>query len=113
MLIETFLSQFLNFVQQTIQRLKDCFTFFPMLYLFTTNKGNLMCERKEMEFAVFMFHQLAETWNKPAYQVYQILKQSDILDSYIIKNYDTLHTMGSLALIEDLTSFVQEKGYQL
>ena len=69
-----------------------------------------MYKKAEMQFSVFLIHQLAESWHKrPAY-VYELLNKSQILDDYIIKCYDTLHTQGSRALIEDITEFVREKG---
>ncbi|MCQ2595892.1 MAG: DUF3791 domain-containing protein [Treponemataceae bacterium] len=69
-----------------------------------------MCQKAELEFSVFIIHQLAENWNKKPSEVYAILNKTKILDDYIIKHYDVLHTMGSMALVEDITDFVHEKG---
>lgn len=69
-----------------------------------------MCQKAELEFSVFIIHQLAENWNKKPSEVYAILNKTKILDDYIIKYYDVLHTMGSMALVEDITDFVHEKG---
>ena len=49
---------------------------------------------------------------KPS-EVYKILDDSQILDDYIIKCYDSLHTLGKDYLIEDITEFAIEKGIQL
>lgn len=70
-----------------------------------------MCKKEELEFSIFIIHQLAEKWNKTPSEVYKILNTSKILDDYIIKFYDVLHTMGSLALIDDITGFVQDRGF--
>ena len=68
---------------------------------------------KEMSFTVFLIHQLAEAWNKTPAEVYAVLESTDILHSYIVPCYDTLHTMGSQYLVNDITSFAIEKGAAL
>ena len=69
-----------------------------------------MCEKAELEFAIFLMYQLSEKWHKTPCEVYQILNQTKILDDYIIKHYEVLHTQGSLALVNDISDFVKEKG---
>ena len=68
-----------------------------------------MCKKAEMQFSVFLIHQLAHNWNKTPQEVYRMLDKTSILDDYIIKHYDVLHTMGEQSLIEDITSFAKEK----
>jgi len=68
---------------------------------------------KEIDFAVFLLHKLAKSWGKPVPETYQILASSGILDDYILASYDTLHTLGSEYLVEDITTFVHEKGIAL
>lgn len=50
-----------------------------------------------------MIYQLAEKWHKTLSEVYQTLNKTRILDDYIIKYLDVLHTQGELALGEDIT----------
>lgn len=69
-----------------------------------------MCTKKELEFSVFLIYHLAESWKKSPTEVYRILNHTSILDDYIIKCYDTLHTLGAEYLVEDITDFVKEKG---
>jgi hypothetical protein len=68
-----------------------------------------MCKKAEMQFSVFLIHQLAQNWQKTPREVYQTLDSTHILDDYIIKHYDVLHSMGEQSLIEDITEFVKEK----
>ena len=68
---------------------------------------------KELSFTVFLIHQLAESWNKTPAAVYEILEETEILNNYIVPCYDTLHTMGSQYLVNDITSFAVEKGVVL
>lgn len=69
-----------------------------------------MCGKSEMQFSIFLMYQLAEKWHKTPAEVFQLLNQTKILDDYIIKYYDVLHTQGNLALVDDISNFVREKG---
>ena len=70
----------------------------------------LMLEKKELTFVVFILHALGQHWNMTTPEVYDILNSTRILDNYIIKCYDVLHTLGKEYLVEDITEFVREKG---
>lgn len=60
---------------------------------------------------VFILHALGQHWNMTTPEVYEILNTTGILDDYIIKCYDVLHTLGKKDyLVEDITEFVREKG---
>lgn len=69
-----------------------------------------MIEKKELTFVVFVLHALGQHWNMTTPEVYEILNSTGILDDYIIKCYDVLHTLGKEYLVEDITEFVREKG---
>ena len=69
-----------------------------------------MLEKKELTFVVFVLHALGQHWNMTTPEVYEILDSTGILDDYIIKCYDVLHTLGKEYLVEDITDFVREKG---
>ena len=69
-----------------------------------------MLEKKELTFVVFILHALGEHWNMTTPEVYDILNSTGILDDYIIKCFDVLHTLGKEYLVEDITEFVREKG---
>lgn len=69
-----------------------------------------MIEKKELTFVVFVLHALGQHWNMTTPEVHDILNSTGILDDYIIKCYDVLHTLGKEYLVEDITEFVREKG---
>ena len=69
-----------------------------------------MLEKKELTFVVFILHALGQHWNMTTPEVYDILNSTGILDDYIIKCYDVLHTLGKEYLVEDITELVREKG---
>lgn len=69
-----------------------------------------MLEKKKLTFVVFILHALGQHWNMTTPEVYEILNTTGILDDYIIKCFDVLHTLGKEYLVEDITEFVREKG---
>ena len=69
----------------------------------------IMCEKKELSFSIFMLYSLADKWKMSPAKVYKILNSTGILDNYIIKCYDVLHTQGKEYLVEDITDYVREK----
>ena len=66
--------------------------------------------KKELRFAIFMLYSLADEWKMSPVKVYKILNSTGILENYIIKCYDVLHTQGKEYLVENVTDFVREKG---
>ena len=66
-----------------------------------------------MEFTVYMIHALADKWGRPCGFVYNTLNDSGILDDYIVQFYDVLHTLGEQYLVDDVTGFVKDRGYQI
>ena len=73
----------------------------------------IMCEKKELSFSIFMLYGLADKWKMSPAKVYKILNSTGILDNYIIKCYDVLHTQGKEYLVEDITDYVREKGVNI
>lgn len=69
-----------------------------------------MCKKDELSFSIYLIYQLSEKWHKTPVEVFQTLNQTKILDDYIFKHFDVLHTQGNLALIDDISEFVREKG---
>jgi hypothetical protein len=67
--------------------------------------------KDESFFAVFCIESLSEELGIPGNEVYDLLtEKSDILDSYIIGCYDTLHTQGREWLVEDLIDLMKRRG---
>ena len=67
-------------------------------------------KKNELTFVIFMIHNLAGEWKMSPPKVYKILNTTGILNDYIIKCYDVLHTLGKEYLIENITDYVREKG---
>jgi hypothetical protein len=69
-----------------------------------------MCTEKEINFAVFILHRLANRWKLTTPEAYRLLSDAGILDGYLLPCYDTLHSMGEEYLMDDITDFAREKG---
>lgn len=69
-----------------------------------------MCKKSELSFSIFILYSLADKWKMTPAAVYKVLNTTGILDDYIIRCYDVLHTQGKEYLVEDITEFVREKG---
>lgn len=73
---------------------------------------NLMSymDKKTLEFVTYCISKLAHVLNITQGDVYDRLVRSGILYDYIIPSYDVLHTFSSRYLIDDITSYMREKG---
>ena len=68
----------------------------------------------ELGFAVFCIENIAKRLGKNAEDVYRLLtEKSDILNSYIIPEYEMLHTQSKEYIIDDIISLIEERGIQL
>jgi len=67
--------------------------------------------KNELDFAVFCIEAIAEYLDINGADVYTKLKyESDLLDEYIVANYDALHTQGKEYIVEDIVEIMQEEG---
>ena len=72
-----------------------------------------MSGKSELVFVVFLIHCLAEAWGMPPSDVYRVLTNSQVLQKYVIPCYDTLHTLGSQYLVDDITNCVKDWGFEI
>jgi len=67
--------------------------------------------KKELDFAVFCIESVAEHLGINGAEIYTKLKyESDILDEYIVKCYEALHTQGKEYIVEDIVDIMREEG---
>lgn len=67
-------------------------------------------DKKTLEFVTYCISKLSQLLKISQREVYDKLKTSGILYGYIVPSYDVLHTFGSRYLMEDLISYMREKG---
>lgn len=68
----------------------------------------------ELSFAIFCIENVAINLGISGERVYDALtKKSDILNRYIIPCYDVLHSQGKKYIVEDIISYMKEKGVEI
>ena len=66
---------------------------------------------RRLNFAVFCIENVAAHLNINGRDVYTMLAtNSDILDEYIISNYEILHTLDREYIVQDIVDYIKEKG---
>ena len=69
---------------------------------------------RELEFAIFCIENIAAKLGVSAEKVYDALtEKSDILNDYIIPEYETLHTQGKEYIVDDIIDVMHERGVKL
>lgn len=69
---------------------------------------------RELEFAVFCIENVAVKLSVGAERVYQAFTQkSDILNGYIVPEYEVLHTQSREYIVDDLLSVLKERGVEV
>lgn len=69
---------------------------------------------KELEFAVFCIENIAQKLNVNAERVYTALtEKSDILNGYIIPEYDILHTQSKEYIVDDILQLMEERRIEI
>ncbi len=68
----------------------------------------------ELEFAVFCIENVAAKLGVDAERVYQAFtEQSDILNGYIVPEYEVLHTQSREYIVDDLIDVMKERGVEV
>lgn len=66
---------------------------------------------QELEFAIFCIENIAEKLKKRADQIYAALaEKSNILNDYIVPEYEMLHTQGKEYIVNDIIGVMKERG---
>ncbi|RHB00458.1 DUF3791 domain-containing protein [Holdemanella biformis] len=74
----------------------------------------MMCESKELEFAIFCIENIASRLHVDAQKVYVTLsEQTNILKDYIIPEYEVLHTQSKDYIVDDIIDVMHERGVKL
>lgn len=66
---------------------------------------------RELEFAIFCIENIAAKLGVSAEKVYDALtEKSDILNDYIIPEYEILHAQGKEYIVDDIIEVMKERG---
>ena len=76
--------------------------------------GEMIKNSDELEFVVFCIENVAAKLGVGAELVYQAFtEKSDILNGYIVPEYEVLHTQGRDYIVDDLLDVMREGGVEL
>ncbi len=77
------------------------------------NRANIK-NTDELEFAIFCIENVAIRMKRNAADVYLALtEKSDILNGYIVPEYEMLHTQSKEYIVDDIISLMEEQGIKL
>lgn len=69
---------------------------------------------EELEFAIFCIENIAKRLNVNAERVYEALaKKSNILNGYIVPEYEILHTQSKEYIVDDIIEVMRERGVEV
>lgn len=68
---------------------------------------------QELEFAIFCIENIAIKLKVAADKVYEVLLASDILNGYIIPEYEILHTQSKEYIIQDILDVMKERNVEI
>lgn len=63
-----------------------------------------------MAFVVYMIHRCANQWKLSPAKVYQKLKESGCIQSYLVPHYEVLHTQSSAYVLADIEQYLHRRG---
>lgn len=73
-----------------------------------------MCGSRELEFAILCIENVASKLHVDAQRVYAALtEQTDILQEYIIPEYEVLHTQSKDYIVDDIIDVMRERDAKL
>lgn len=74
----------------------------------------MMCGSRELEFAIFCIENVASRLHVDAQNVYVALsEQTNILNDYIIPEYEVLHTQSKDYIVDDIIDVMHERGVKI
>ncbi len=72
-----------------------------------------MINEKEMDFVVYCVENLANYINEDSVKVFDLLDENELIEGYILKFYDILHTQGKDWIVEDLVEQLEKRGIKI
>lgn len=77
-------------------------------------KGEKIKNSTELEFVIFCIENVAVRLGVGAECVYQAFtEKSDILNGYIVPEYEVLHTQSREYIVDDLLDVMKERGVEV
>ena len=69
---------------------------------------------EQLYFSIYCITALSRNWNIDPSDVYNLISEkTNVLDDYIIKYYDTLHTQGEDYIVGEITQLLRSEGLEI
>lgn len=65
---------------------------------------------KQIEYSVFCIENVAEQLGKTGAEVFNMLNESGLLNSYIVPSYEALHTQSKQYIVDEIISVLKERN---
>ena len=65
---------------------------------------------KQIEYSVFCIENVAERLGKTGTEIFNMMKQSGLLNSYIVPSYEALHTQSKQYIVDEIISVLKERN---
>ncbi|MBR4376053.1 MAG: DUF3791 domain-containing protein [Spirochaetia bacterium] len=65
---------------------------------------------KQIEYSVFCIENVAEQLGKTGSEVYNILNESGLLQTYVVPSYEALHTQSKQYIVNEIISVLKERN---
>ena len=65
--------------------------------------------KDSFSFVIYMIHACANRWHMSPAQVYKILQQADCINSFLVSNYEILHTQSTGFIVEDIQEYLKNR----
>lgn len=83
---------------------------FYNFYFLILHKNKFSMSSSQLSFVVFILNKYALATQLPITTIYKQFKELHVLDEYLVKHYDVLHTLSENYLIEDLSELIAQKS---
>lgn len=67
-------------------------------------------DKDVFSFIIYMIHACANRWNLSPAAVYRDMKRADCVSGYLARHYDILHTQGTDSVVEDIRTYLRNRG---
>ncbi len=67
-------------------------------------------DKESFSFVIYMIHACADKWDMMPSEVYQKLKSTGCIGSYLVPHYDILHTQATGYIVDDIKEYLKVRG---
>lgn len=75
-------------------------------------KGKDISE-EQLYFLIYCITALSLNWGKTPDEVYKIISDNNVIDNYIIKYYDELHTQSEDYIVNEISELLKHEGISI